>query len=190
MEWKETTNSIEVPPNTGIDGFLYALKELLKRPRLQEIVVDARGKITYRQYVREDLPQSNIGLDFDHLSPGGVIRNAEAVELEVREGQNAGVILASMIDISISDQLHPVGFATGSNTVLWAWYRSTTGAFLRSKTTLLGLPLYTDRQIPDTALILCSAYGKDSSMIDTQRAYKVEMTIDFVPPETTVEILE
>ncbi len=187
MEWKEIVRSIEVPPNTGVEGFVYTIRELLKRPRLQEIKIDSKGKITYRQFVREDKPENNIGLEFGDLLPSSVIRNSEVIELA--PVGNAAVVLSDMLDTAAIDQLHPICFTTGADSTLWNWYKNSTGLLLRSRDTLFGLPLYLDRQIPDTAIILCAAFGKDASMIDTQRAYKVEMQL-FNLPDTTVEVFD
>ena len=191
MEWEEKTNRIEVPKNTGIEGFLYAIKEILRRPRIQEIKIDSKGVITYRLYAQKDKPINNVGIEFGDISPYGVIRNADVVELTVQSGQSAAVIVAAVLDIAATEQLYPIAFVTGADTVFWGWYRETTGTPFRSTNHLFGWPLYTDRLLPDTALILCTGYGKDAALVDTQRAYKIEMQFALAtPPDTTVEVLE
>lgn len=190
MEWEERTNRIEVPENTGIEGFLYAIRELLRRPRIQEIKIDSKGSIAYRQYVQKDKPLNNVGIEFGDISPYGVIRNADVVELTVQPGQSAAVVAAAVLDIATTEQLYPIAFVTGADTVFWEWYAATAGVPFRSTNYLFGWPLYTDRLLPDTALILCTGYGKDAALVDTQRAYKIEMQFAaMMPPDTTVEVL-
>jgi hypothetical protein len=191
MQWEEKTDKVEVPENTGIEGFLHTIRELLRRPRMQQITIDSKGMITYRHYVQEGQPANNVGIEFGDISPHGIIRNAEVVELAVDPGQSAAAVIAAVMDLAAVEQYQPVAFATGADSVFWGWYSMTTGVSLNSRHSIMGLPVYTDRLLPDTALILCTAYGKDAALVDTQRAYKVEMELAATPPpDTTVEVLK
>lgn len=188
-EFKEETQSIEVPKNVGVEGFIHTVRELLRRPRLQEIRIDARGKVVYRQYVRQG-EQNNVSIEFGELAPSGVIRNTDLQEVPVRSGANAASVIGYMLDIASTDRMHPIAFVSGPGSLFGEWYCHSTGMQLRSSTHVFGLPLLLDRLIPDTALILCAGYGKDAAMIDTQRAYKVEMELVVGrPPDTTVEVM-
>lgn len=93
-----------------------------------------------------------------------------------------------MLDQVAKDQLTPLAFATGRMTVLWEWYRFTTGYTFEVHDRFFGLPLLTDRQLPDTALLLCAGYGRGARFIDTQVSYKVEMP-RYEFPTTDVEVL-
>ena len=50
-EYREVTGTIRVPENTGLEGFMHAIQSILKRPRVQELRVDARGQVKYRRYL-------------------------------------------------------------------------------------------------------------------------------------------
>lgn len=178
-DYREVTGTIEVPANTGIDGFLKTIRELLKRPRLQEIVIDARGKVTFRRFAKNGEnygdPNNNFGVDLSDLSPYNVIRNAQVTECIPPDGLSAPVIVSIMFDRVAKDRLIPLAFATGANTALWAWYQYTTGYSFETRDRFFGLPILFDRQLPDTALLLCAGFGRDAKFIDTQVSYKVEM---------------
>jgi hypothetical protein len=77
---------------------------------------------------------------------------------------------------------------TGAASVLWDWYRATTKVSLRNKETLHGLPLYGDRLLPDTALILVSGYGREAALSDARRSYKIEMP-QYEYPSDEVEVM-
>lgn len=189
-EYREETHTINVPANTGEEGFVHTLRELLRRPRLQEIRIDARGKVTYRQYVREG-EKNNVSIEFGELEPSGVIRNTELFEIPTSNRANAAVVIGHMLDKVAADQMSPIAFISGPDSYFGDWYyASTGGALIESRTHIFGLPLLLDRLIPDTALILCAGLGKDAALVDTRRAYKVEMEYaDAPPPDTTVEVM-
>jgi hypothetical protein len=186
-DYREHSGKIEVPRNTGIDGLLFAVRELLKRPRIQAINIDAKGQISYKRYVREDEADVNIGIDFDTYTPASIIRNSEVSELQAVG--NAAVVLGSLFSAASVDQLHPIALVSGAATKLWEWYRSTTNSSLPRTAEVFGLPFLLDRGIPDTALLLCTAYGKDSAVVDTVKVYKVEMEVHLTLPTTHVEII-
>ena len=174
--FREQIDVVEVPRNTGMDGFLRTVRTLLSKPKVQEINIDARGKIRCKRYVREDEEDvRNAGIDFEDLSPAAVVRNTQVEEVPILEGASSAVVLGALFDTVSAAQLTPVAFVTGAGTSLWDWYKTTTGTHLRSKTTLHGLPLYTDRNIPDTALLLTAAYGKNAALVDARNTFKIEM---------------
>ncbi len=178
-DFREVTGTIEVPANTGRAGFLKTIEELLKRPRLQELKVDARGTVTFRRFAKngeaDGDKNNNFGVDLSDLQPWHVIRNGQVRECVPPEGLPAAVVVGIMFDRVAKDQLVPLAFATGRMTTFWAWYRYTTGYVFETRERLFGLPLLTDRQLPDTALLLCAGFGRDAKFIDTQVSYKVEM---------------
>jgi hypothetical protein len=177
-EYREVTGTIEVPANTGLEGFVKTIRELLRRPRLQEINIDARGKVTFRRFAKngeEHEQGNNFGVDLSDLQPWHVIRNAEIKECLPPQDLPAAVIVGIMFDQVAKDRLIPLVFATGRMTVFWDWYQFTTGYTFETRDRLFGLPVLTDRQLPDTALLLCAGFGRDAKFIDTQVSYKVEM---------------
>ena len=185
-EHKEVTGTIQVPANTGIDGFLHTIKELLKRPRLQSINIDARGRITFRRFALEGeddgAPNNNFGVDFQDLSPYYVVRNVQVLEFAPPRGATASTCVCMLLDRMAKDKMHPLAFVSGASTMLWDWHRYTTGYEIEERTQLFGLPLLLDRHIPDTALLLCAGYGREAAFIDTRLSYKVEMPQYGLPP--------
>ena len=187
-DYEEVTDVVEVPKNTGIDGFLQVIRTYLRVPRVQDINIDARGRVTVRRWAKPNDSERNVGVDFEALSPSGVARNAHVEEVSMYDGANAAVVLGGLLDRCANDQLKPLAFLTGANPALWDWYKTTTGVRLRNRSALHGLPLYTDRELPDTALLLAAGYGRDAALIDARTVYKLEMPA-YEIPDTTVEVL-
>lgn len=177
--------TINVPKSVGRDGFLRTVDEILKLSRVQSILIEAKGTVEYKRYIVNG-DQAKANVEFEDLEPYAILRNSSVDEL-TSECLSAAVVITSMIDMATNDGLYPIAFVTGADTVLWNWYRATTGFEVRSKKFLCGLPLYFDRHAPDTALILCAASTRDSSLIAMQRAYKVEMVS--TTDDTTVEVI-
>ena len=187
-DYKEIVNSIDVPPNTGVDGFLHTVRTILDLPRVQSINIDGNGKVTYKHFVADD-DEAVIGVEFKGLEPWYIIRNAEVQEMLV-EHSSAATVVASLLDRMSLERLHPIAFVTGANSVLWEWYRTTTGDHLQSNDYLFGLPLYLDRNAPDSVLLLCAGYSRSSALIDTKKSYKIEMSVGREQvPLTTVEVI-
>jgi len=185
-DYKEITDSITVPQNTGAEGFLHTIRELLRKPRIQEITI-GKGVVKYRRFIREDEPVDRFTIEFEDLQPWAIVGSSEVNEVHVPIGANAAVTIGEMFSHAAADQLYPIAFVSGPNTVFWNWYRVTTGTS-HNKDQIFGLPLLTDRHIPDTALILCAGYGRDAALVDTRRGYKAEMEV-LKAPETTVEVM-
>lgn len=187
-EYKEVTDTIEVPRNTGIDGFIHTVRQLLLKPKVQEIRIDARGKITCRRFALMNDNSQNSGVEFDGLFPSAIVRNTEINEIAVAEGANAAVVLSSLMDMVATTQLKALAFISGADTSLWEWFRASTGVNMQNRTSLLGLPLHTDRAIPDTALILTAGYGRDASLMDARSSFKIEMP-HYTYPDNDIEVM-
>jgi len=177
MDYKEKTETLKLPANVGLEGVLRILKEVLRRPRLQEVVIDARGSVTYRRLVREG-EADPLNLDFADLEPFGVLRNADVEEMLVPAAVNGATAVGEMLDRVTAEHMYPVAFVTGAATVFWDWYSATTGSSLRTKGYIFGLPILPDAHIPDTALLLCAAHSRESALIDTEWALKIEMELE------------
>lgn len=185
-EYREVTGVVQVPNNTGIDGFLHTLKNLLRKPHLQKVIIDARGTVTFTRYVLEDEgAPDNYGIDFDSVQPYHVIRNAKVEELRLPAG-DAAITVGRMFDRVSWDRLRPLAFCSGAATMLYSWYEATTYTDLRSATSaeFFGLPLLLDRNIDDRTLFLCAGYGRDAAFLDTRVSYKIE-----IPSVQNVEVL-
>ena len=187
-EFKEVRGSIEVPSNTGTEGFIHTLREVLKLSRIQEIKIDSRGQVTFKRFVLDqEEPENNFRVNFTDVEPYAVIRNASVKEFSPG-GLPAPVVVGMMFDKASQESMSPLAFATGAHSVLKDWYRYTSGYTLEASDQLFGLPLLPDRQIPDTVLLLCTGYGRDASFLDTRVSYKVEMP-SYVMPDTNVEVI-
>jgi hypothetical protein len=171
MEYQEVEETIEVPKNTGVDGFLSVVKGILNRPRVQGVIIDARGKVTYRYYVRKGQEHSPLNANFETLLPYMAIRNGTAVELEA--DPHASVAVGQLFDKVAVDHLFPVAFVGGAQSKFWNWYAHTANLDMSSREELYGLPFLTDRNIPDEVLILAAAYTRSASLIDIQKSYKI-----------------
>ena len=189
MDLREVSRSVEIPKNTGIEGFVVTIRELLRRPRIQEILIDSKGKVSYKRLVDES-EEDVINIDLETVTPGGILRTATVDELVLPPHLPAAVVLGKMFDRFAIDQTYPIAFVSGIGTVFWEWYRVTTKAALHSRSTVFGLPVILDRHVPETALILCGAAAPSTALVDTTRALKLEMeTAILKPPSTDVEIL-
>jgi hypothetical protein len=175
-EYREVSQTIEVPRGAGIAGFLKTIEKILRQSRVQEVSINARGHVSYRRFARSDEDDHQIQMEFDSLMPWAVIRNGEIEELNPLDA-NAAVVVSQMFSASTRDHLHPVAWASRRETPFWEWHGKTTGVVLGGKEEAYGIPFYTDDGIPDDSLVLCSAYGRDATLVDTKKAYKI--TIPF-----------
>ncbi len=189
VDYKEVRRTVEVPKNTGVDGFLHVISEVLRRPRVQGLSIDAKGKVSYRVLVRpgDEVTDKNIDMDFEHLEPYHLIRNAEMKEYYIG-GESASTVVTNMLDAVTAMDMTPIGFVLGVQSMFWMWYHLTTGTSLRDALEICGHPVHHDKRIPDTALVLCAGYGRTSSLVDVRVSLKAEMPTCKVL-DTTVEVL-
>jgi len=173
---KEVTSTVDVPTSTGVEGFLHAVREIVKQPRVQQIVISAKGRVSYTRLVDDDDDEvKTYGVDFGPLEPYAVIRNADTQELSYPPNLGACDVITAMLDAVVVRGLTPICFATGANTVLWSWSHFSSGVEIQSRDYLSGLPIFYDKQLPDTALVLCAGVGHTRALLDTRLAVKVEM---------------
>ncbi len=180
-DYREHKAVLDVPRGTGADGFCQAIKAILKLPRVQEVKIDARGKLSYTRFLLPDEEEKPILVDFDSLMPIAVIRNSELSELASHH--NAAMAISAMFKAVSADQLHPVAFVGSTNSTLFAWHKETTGIEL-DKDEVYGLPFFTDRMVEDYMLFIVAAYSRSASLVDARRAYKIVM------PSREMPILE
>lgn len=174
METREVTKTTEVPAHSGVDGFLHALREIIGQPRVQRIVIEASGKITYTRQ-QGGAEESNQGIDYGPLEPYNVMRNHDMHELSYPRSLGASDVLTAMFDLVTNNGFTPICFAVGQDTELWNWFHFTSGVELQSREMLYGYPVYPDQQLPRTALVLMSGVGRTRALIDTRLSVKVEM---------------
>lgn len=173
---REVTQTIQIPESTGVEGFLLALRSVIQRPRVQRVVIDSSGRVTYTRLAEEEEEENpNIGVDFGELEPYGVIRNATVRELDYPRNLGACDVVAAMFDAVTAEGYTSICFASGMETELWTWCYLSSGVDLRSHNRFFGYPIYLDRNIPNSALVLCAGVGQTSALIDTRLAVKIEM---------------
>jgi hypothetical protein len=172
MDYKEIEDTLEVPANTGIEGFLLAVKSIIKLGKVQNITIDVHGRISYKRYVREGETKEPLSVNFESLMPSSVIRNSKLTELTGLNA-NAAVAVAQLFNAATVDHLNPVALVGGPAAHFWRWYQASTGLTLTSREELFGVPFLTDRMIEDHVLILCAAYAKAGALIDTYKSYKI-----------------
>lgn len=187
--YQEKTHAISVPKNTGIDGFLRTIRGILSLSRVQSINIESTGAVHYTRYVRNGETDDPIGVDYTGLEPWSIIRNGDLEEVTLKPNAPAPSAVAYMFNRITQDSLVPIAFATGAKSEFWAWHERTAGLRLVHKSSAYGLPIYTDKHMPDHSLVLCAAYTR-SSLVECHRFLVVNMSeVDFTPPETSVAIL-
>jgi len=172
MDYQEHNEKIEVPKSTGLDGFLHAIRAILKLPNVQKIEISGKGEVSYRFFTPKDAPVQELQMDFETLEPYAVIRNSRVMEFPT-PSINAAVALCQLFALASDDKLHPCGFAGSPNSNVWAWMAESTSRSIVDRDALLGLPFWSDRLIEDETLILCAGFSRDAALIDTQKAYKL-----------------
>lgn len=195
MDFKEIQGTVKVPKNAGVDGFLAAMKAILKRPRVQSITVDNRGTIRFSYIGREDerdLPLPDI--DFETLTPIAVVRSNEVAE--VAECFEAPLAVASLFRAVSKEMLFPVAFVTGPGTPFWRWHEKSGVSLDQTRGELYGYPLLYDDQIPDHVLILCASYVRGGALLDTRKSFKITLpmlsssSFDETPKQIQAEAAE
>lgn len=179
-EYREVTESVQIPHLAGVEGFLAAIRRVLHLSRVSHVEIDIAGKVSYTRFVREEEPSHSIEINFDSVMPSAVVRNAEVQEIDLLDVQSASAALSLMFYAAGQDHLCPVGFVTGAATVLPRWHLDTVGVRL-GQDTVYGLPLYRDRFLPDEVLLLVCAYSRQGGLVDVKKSYKILMPGRDVP---------
>lgn len=175
MQYAEVTRSIEVPRNVGPDGFVLALKSIIRLPRVQRIEILANGTVSYTYFKLEDAPDEPLGVDFESIAPAAVVRNVDMHELELVEEDPAPVVVCKMFRAARITGLVPISFVTGADSSFWAWHKKVGVDLTDAKDTAYGLPLLLDRHVPDEVLVLCVGYDRNSALVDTVMTIKAVM---------------
>ena len=190
--YEERTHSIQVPKNTGVDGFVKTLRGVLELRNVQTIQVDAKGRVTYTRIVRAGEDSTPLAVDFGELAPWSIVRNGELEEFEAGEGDPATTVVARMFNLLTQEGLVPIAFVTGANSSFWRWHVETAGVRLARQNSAYGIPIYTDREVPDSSLILCAAYVRGATLAGCHRFLAIGMASfgdQAAPPNTEVSIL-
>lgn len=189
--YAEKTHEVKVPKNTGIDGFLQALRQVLALRNVQNIQIDSKGVVRYTRLIRTSEAEADdpILVDYTGLEPWGIIRHRQLDDLGIHYETPAPAAVALMFNKVATEGLVPVAFVTGADSAFWAWHERTAGVTLARQLLAYGLPIYTDRQIPDHSLILCAA-SQPGSLLSCHRFFFVGMDERaLAPPKTSVAVL-
>jgi hypothetical protein len=170
------SRTINIPENLGVEGFIHGLREVLRLPRVQRVVIEV-GHLTFFQTVPKDAAEitPNVNVSFDHLRPYNIIRNAPTRELQYPLTLGASAVLTAMLDVTCLSGYTPIAFVVSVNTTLWNWLYFRDDLEVKSRDTLLGYPVLTDTQIPETALVLCVGVDGTTALLDTRLSLKAEM---------------
>lgn len=175
--YKEVEATVEVPAAAGVEGFLLAIRKILKLGRVQRLRVEVDGKVHYTRIVRNDEPDTRMDVDFDTVLPSALVRNAQVVEVP-SSGQTAAAGLLHLFAEAAIDGVTPIAFISGAGTSFYSWYLQTMGgrAYPRGPNALLcGLPFVLDRHIPDDTLLLATAYRREAPLLEMKTVYKLAM---------------
>lgn len=171
-EYKEITEKVEIPKNTGVEGFIATLRKILSLSRVQSIVINAAGRIQYSRVVREDEETHPLEVDLSTITPSGIVRNNELMELE--EDRDPAHAVARMLAQMSTEHLFPVAWVSGPGSTFWLWHeKAKLNLPLRDEA--YGLPFLYDAYFPPTTLVLCTGYTRGCGMIDVKKSFKVLM---------------
>lgn len=167
--FREVTQTIEVPRGTGVEGFMRTIQEALKTPYMQNLSVDARGRVQLR-YLTQDIENDDVEVDFTDLMPYAIIRNREIQE--VSSAASAALTVCQLFRNAATDHLYPLAFVSGTGSTFWAWYLACHAVEFARKDELYGVPYFEDASIPETSLCLCAG-ARGAPLAETVKTYKV-----------------
>jgi hypothetical protein len=172
-EYKEVTSTINVPKNTGVEGFISTIRKILSVPRIQTIAINAQGHIKYTHVAREGEEAGDLEVDFSSIRPSGIVRNGELVELE--EDKNPTRAVARLFERASQEHLFPVSWVSGPSSTFWLWHEREGLTMSPSRDQAYGLPFLYDDHFPPSTLVLCTGYTRTSAMIDVKKSFKMLM---------------
>lgn len=175
-EYERVAYSIDVPRETGVEGFIVAIREVLKQSRVQSVEIDARGKVNVVRFVRASEPRTEISVDFSTVTPAAAVRSGRVIEIVTQPSDNPLEVLLRLYTACTRDQMFPVALIIGADSTFPAWLRSF-GYDVDPLERLYGQPVLSDRHVPDDALILATSYGPNGALADVQHCYKVALPL-------------
>src|SRR5580692_5099232 len=144
MEYERHDEEIDIPKGSGKAGLIEAIKGVLSLPRVQNISINAQGKITYSFFLRKGEEAKPPAIEFDKVMPYAIARNGQISELQYPKG-NAITACADLFERASRDHMAPVAFLGGEKSGFWAWYADSLGREdTEEHDELLGLPFLRD----------------------------------------------
>jgi len=107
------------------------------------------------------------------------VRNSELREVGVTS-THAFETLFLMMRYARLDNVEPIAWVTGANTMLAKWlakWSDVPEAYLYPNDMLLGLQVLKDRVMPDESLTLCAGASRGADLLDTTKSYKIAMVM-------------
>ena len=178
MTLRQVEGTVTVPKNTGVEGFLRTLGDLLKRPRLKQIVIDAKGCVTYTQLVSEgeaDPEEEPYAFRHKDLTPSEIIKRVRLKEYTA--SKHAACALIDLLGQASRRGLYPKAFVVGTDSRLRGWFEESTGNPQDFSEMLSGLPLLEDGGVPDQALVLLAVTDPNDPVHESTFGFKIEIGI-------------
>lgn len=177
MKYEKVAKTIEVPKGAGVDGFIVALRAILKIPKMQEIKISRDGSVAYSYYKKEGVPESPLKLDFESVTPAAIVRNVPMQELGIAPEDAAPAVVCQMFYSAYLQQLVPTYFVLSTASLFWKWHQKHGVDMGVGCEFAYGLPIVVDTYIPEEAVILCMSYTSGGTLIDTVRTMKAVMLV-------------
>lgn len=172
-EFKEVTEKLDIPKNTGIEGFMLTMRKIISLPKIQSIVINANGRITFTRIVREGDEVRPLEVDLESVTPAGIVRNSDVVEIETDESPSRAV--ARLLEKTAQEHLFPIALVSGPGSTFWDWH-AYEGLYLSAaRDEAYGLPFLYDEYFPPSTLVLCAGYTRGSTMVDVKKCFKLMM---------------
>ncbi len=170
----EKSGRVEVPKGAGVEGFVRAMRAILRLPRVQSVHINNKGEMEFVRLARPDEEPQSLSVDFESVMPYSIIRNNQLRELAVPQ-DNAAVALVSLFRQVTLDRLFPISFVGSPASSVWSWFRASNGMEIPETDELFGFPFLVDTQVENEVLMLCTAPTRSAALIDTSRTYKISM---------------
>lgn len=168
------TESIPIPSGSGVEAFLVTMRTILRRPRIQTILVEGTtNRITFTFYARAEEADLPIQVELESAKPYHLVRSKSIEELP-DEGSPIDILMRLFSAIS-RDHLSPICFIAHPNTVFWKWAASSGYGFPKHRDEVFGYSVRYDDQVPEDALLLAACVQVDGTLIDTTKTYKVHI---------------
>jgi hypothetical protein len=187
-DYKQVEETVDIPLDTGVDGFLLAIRQILLLSRVIELHINSKGKVTYKRWVRdEDEANTNLRLDFESVTPIGVIRNNNIIDVGVVDAKvSPAVAVCRLLHRIQADHMYPAVLVVGANSVFFDWFRGCGIDIQKNAERFFGHQLMRDRFVEDDVLLVCTSFGSSGSLIDTRTTYKLllpprEAPVRFLP---------
>lgn len=169
--------SIEIPKNTGIQGFLRAIRSVLELPRtvwFQAELKKGGAVLSYERYIEEGQEERPPQIDFGSLTPYRLIRLTDIREIAVPPSGDAGRVVADLFRLMAAESLWPLAWVGGQNSTFWAWHSQTTGVPLEvGSTAAYGLPFLTDAEVDNETLLLVGGYQRGAELNEAQLTLRI-----------------